>query len=181
MPELMVRVGLLVLALVFLSAFLFTLVRSRRWRREHGEAAEPPLVDPELTRFGTPFSPTRTRAARLVREGRAADDPATAHVVVLLAERELGTTENPWRSRGGVLLLLAQLQLVLSQLLTLGVGPPVILVTLALLAGFTVGLGALGARGALRRRERTEHALKVNQALAAELDGTPRPREKGPT
>ena len=180
MPDTLLRALPLVLVVVFLSALLYTLARSRRWRREHG-ASKPPLVDPELTRFGTPFSPTRVRAARLVRDGCVADDPATAYVVVLLAERELGTPEDPWRSRSLALLLLVQLQLVLSQLINRGAGTLFILLALALLVGCTVALGWLGERSARRRRERVERALRLNRAPAAGFHGARRAQGEEPT
>ncbi|GAA1468957.1 hypothetical protein NE857_31800 [Nocardiopsis exhalans] len=180
MVDLVAQVLVIVLALGFFTAFLVTVVLSRRWLKEHGEPEEPPLIDPELTRFGTPFSEIRTRADRLVRDGRAADDPATAYVAHRLAERELPLRENPWRSRGYVLLPMAQAPMIIHQSLTTADSAVFSLGFLAAVLGLTVVFGVLAERHARRRRANVELALELNRALAAEFDRSRSRREEVP-
>lgn len=170
MLELVAQMLLMILALAFLAAFAFTVVKSRRWRREHGEPKEPPLVDPELTRFGTPFSETRTEAARLVRDGRAAEDPATAYVAHRLAERELPLSGNPWVSRGHVLIVLSQVPLISFQSLASGAEAPFFLGFLLVVMVAAITFGVLSERHMRRRRANAERALELNRDLAAEFD-----------
>lgn len=178
MVDLVARVLLIVLALGFLAAFLVTVVLSRRWVREHGEPEEPPLVDPELTRFGTPFSEIRTTAARLVRDGRAADDSATAYVAHRIAERELPLYENPWRSRGYALLPTAQAPMILYHGLSMADSALFYLGFFGVVLVLAVIAGVLSERHTRRRRAHAELALELNRDLAAEFDRTRSRREE---
>lgn len=172
MVDLVAQILLIVLVLGFFAAFVVTVVLSRRWVEEHDEPGEHPLVDPELTRFGTPFSEIRTRAARLVREGRAADDPATAYVAHRVAERELPLHENPWRSRGYVLLAMSQAPMIIYHGLRTTDGALFYLGFLVVVLALAIAFGVLSERNWRRRRANAERALELNRELAAEFDGS---------
>ena len=154
------------LTLVFLVAAVVVGTRARRWWREHGEPEEPSLIDPELTRFGTPFSPIRERATRLVRDGGAADDPATAYVAHRLAERISASRENPWANRTHVLVVLAQAPVFAVQGLNTREDAPFFLVFFLVAVAVAIAMAVFTARRGRGRRENAERAVELNRALA---------------
>jgi hypothetical protein len=158
---------LAVLGLACIAAFAVMAVMSRRWRREHGDPPDPPVVDPELTRFGTPFAPIRTRSARLVKEGRAADDPATAYVTHRLAERELAVRANPWVTRGYALLPMAQTPMIIHHGLSSPADSPFFLGFFVVVLVLTAAASVLAHRHTRGRRANSERALELNRELAA--------------
>ncbi|MBR8744529.1 hypothetical protein [Nocardiopsis sp. MG754419] len=163
------QIIIIVLALLCVVAVVVIAWKSRQWRRAHGDPGDVPIIDPELTRFGTPFSPIREEADRLMREGRAADDPATAYVTHRLATRA-AAEPNPWEGRGflGVALIwvlywaFSAVSWDRDTSLPFGfLFLPLFLVTVTALAGVAA------ARRDRRLRERVERAVELNRDLAA--------------
>ena len=153
------------LALVLFAAGFFCLIMGARWKRRHGEPTVD-VIDPELTRFGNPFSPVRKEAERVLREGVAAERSDVAYAACRLAGRSLTEQPNVWFRYALPLILLAQLPNMVAQSVNLfGEVTALPLTFGGLVAGMAVVvIGMVVSQRRARRRAR--RALELNRDLA---------------
>ncbi|GAB3711955.1 hypothetical protein [Nocardiopsis nanhaiensis] len=156
---------LLGLAFVLFAAGFFCLVMGFRWKRRHGEPTVE-VIDPELTRFGNPFSPVRREADRVLREGVAAERSDVAYAACRLANRSLKEQHNVWFRYALPLILLAQLPNMVAQSVNLFDEVAALSLTFGgLVAGMAlVVIGMLVSQKRARRRAR--RTLELNRDLA---------------
>lgn len=151
---------------VLLLVAVFCLVMNFRWKNRNDPIWNP-LLDPEPDMARPPLSQERREAARLIRDGAAAGNPETAHVVCRLSRNILLQLSNPWETTGWVAMLLGQGIALGLTLRTLAEHPLAIVLggTLCvLLAGMVTVWIPLARR---RARSRAERALALNRDLAA--------------
>lgn len=157
--------ALLGLAFVLFAAGFFCLIMGVRWKRRHGDPTVE-LIDPELTRFGNPFSPVRKEADRVLREGVAAERSDVAYAACRLASRSLKEQHNVWYRYALPLILLAQLPNMVAQSVNLyGDVAALSLMFGGLVAGMAlVVIGMIVSQRRARRRAR--RTLELNRELA---------------
>lgn len=164
-----IQYGLIALLVALVAAVIYCLIRAARWKREHGEPDDR-IFDPELTRFGNPFSPVRKEAERVLREGVAADRRDVAYSARHMARKTLEHQINPWQQRAFILMLLVQLPNIAVQTQRMIEDIPAV----PLVFGAMILLGALVIAGAVlvqrTARRRVQRALELNEDLAAAFE-----------